>query len=781
MADKLTLEESKELEDLRELDRAGEFEGIPDEAINARSGIGPITSGIGPQLEFTPQKSKDLETMRGMFLPDRLNDLPLNTTTQGIPDAERLALKLGVLSPNEQITALRSKGYDAQLHRDAGASVLSPDRTEYRAVDPTGTNNFDPHEMGMEVAENLDMVPGMFAKAPVGGTVIGAGTGIVRQGIKKYNFPELPVSPGEIVADTVSGTVTGAANKAMTSGPVLAKAKLREAATLGGEALENTGAKGIFTSAGIKQRVNTYLNNPVRIAKEFRAPKIALRKVGRKPITENIKFLQDNAPEEFSAILKATSVEARANASEALRKKLKDNLTGYYSKSDTTVKVSDILDSDFFKKLSSKAEDATKTPIRKVRSSIGKIEKSVHDGLADLTLTPDELAMYNEPGQLAKYVFGEADGAAYNNADALKDLIADRELPIQTAFSLRTALDDLVSYGKETHQITTANAATKDAADAVRYAMHKAMGETDEGAAILKDNDVLSHLIPVNKILDNAQAAAGGIPKLRDFVPGVLNGKYRLPFLLTEKLSVRPEVTGRLQGFFNRAGRSATGGSADAAPLRPGPGMGALLGNLGRANVNETSRRLINRQLGPEQADPTGGDMFSEYAKQVFSPAEAQAMEPKLLPRSPELVLTDPQMSRALMSQLSPDAQSILNDAVNRKDPLAMEAAMTIAMSEVPDMFEKSITGLASEMIRGNDIVLTNPTEGQMYGATIASLYHQGALGEQGANFMAEQISYLNNIHHMKIMPRPDHIMSLPPPQNQTVQSPVSQMASRLR
>lgn len=165
---------------------------------------------------------------------------------------------------------------------------------------------------------------------------------------------------------------------------------------------------------------------------------------------------------------------------------------------------------------------------------------------------------------------------------------------------------------------------------------------------------------------------------------------------------------------------------------------------------------------------------ISQLGQQIYG----APVNPAKLPRSPELVLNDPQMSEYLMSQVSPDAANILQDSFNRKDPLAMEAAMTVAMQERPDLFEKSITGLASEMIRGNDIVLTDPTEAKMYQTTISSLYNQGAVD---AIFLAKQTSALNTPSHRKVLPRPD-LVKAPPQQQQTIQSnPVSQMADRLR
>lgn len=187
----------------------------------------------------------------------------------------------------------------------------------------------------------------------------------------------------------------------------------------------------------------------------------------------------------------------------------------------------------------------------------------------------------------------------------------------------------------------------------------------------------------------------------------------------------------------------------------------------------------IAQQMGQQVFGGTSSDQ--QNARLAMSPPMQQ--EPMKMPRSPELVLADPNMAQALMSQVSPDVASILQDSIARKDPLAMEAAVSVAMAERPDLFEPSITGLASEMVRGNDIVLTNPTEGKLYGQTMSSMYHQGTID---ANFLAEQISLLNNPSHMKIMPRPDQMQKMqsrqPPgakmPTNQL--SPLETMASAL-
>ncbi len=280
------------------------------------------------------------------------------------------------------------------------------------------------------------------------------------------------------------------------------------------------------------------------------------------------------------------------------------------------------------------------------------------------------------------------------------------------------------------------------------------------GKLLLSDATRLNSIItgPLMKTMVGAGAGAAAIGPWGVFLGALTGGRATAK---AAKVHVARGLIAR-----------AAAGSPEALAILNSPAAKVSNSDVAKAIYEGTRARPKEEEATPARQSQAS---INSMAQQVFQPPP---MEPKLLPRSPELVLTDPQMSRALMSQLSPDGQSILNDAVSRKDPLAMEAAMTIAMSELPHMFEPSITGLASEMIRGNDIVLTNPTEGQMYGATISSMYHQGSLD---ANFLAEQTSYLNTPHHMKILPRPDHIMSLPPVQNQTVQSPVSQMASRLR
>ena len=155
---------------------------------------------------------------------------------------------------------------------------------------------------------------------------------------------------------------------------------------------------------------------------------------------------------------------------------------------------------------------------------------------------------------------------------------------------------------------------------------------------------------------------------------------------------------------------------------------------------------------------------------------EAQAQEPPQLPRSPELIAEDPQMQQYLITQLSPDAQAVMSDAIKRRDPIALEGALSVAMEERPDLFEPSMSGLQSEMVRNGKVIIGSQAEAEAYKVTVSALYRSGQVD---ANFLAEQISALNDPHDREIMPRPGQ-QKVGGPVPSPAPSPVSQLAKQM-
>lgn len=294
----------------------------------------------------------------------------------------------------------------------------------------------------------------------------------------------------------------------------------------------------------------------------------------------------------------------------------------------------------------------------------------------------------------------------------------------------------------------------------MRYALSEGISKyteellgTDAAQALRSANDNVSMVIPYEEA-----AARFSNEQVQGLAPGsdrsLVNAVPKVPTTATS--AVVEGVKGKIApGMGRRAALKQTINRPGEALRMMQRGVEANKGNL-----------IKPRESFDILSDPGIAAVFNQAAQ----------LTPTLLPRSPELVLKDPKMSTFLMSQVSPDVQDVLSDALTRKDPLAMEAAMTVAMAERPDLFEKSITGLSSEMVRGEDIVLTNPVEAKLYGATISSLYHQGTLD---ANFLAEQQSLLNNGHYMKILPRPD-MMPETAPETMPTQAPIDILDSRI-
>jgi len=661
-------------------------------------------------------------------------------------------------------------------------------------------------EGAAEVTENLDLIPEAFMNTAGRGAGLGSIMGLSRQALKNYFFPDTTeVSPSEVLTEVAGDTIGGSlshvgpggvktmgrvtgkvANKVATGAKSTVDNIIEKSAVsvLSPEELQafNKGLlheaiQGGYTSneealkALAKERLGNqaeqlssrWLNSPKQIAKEFRPPASAYQEFGREPITTNIAWLKENAPKELGSVLDKITLKSKYKAAEKELGVLASDLHAFYSETNLPVTGKKVLQSKSFQELEKTIEEAASD---KISASLKAVKDDFLTSIGNKTLTKAEMDAYKagKLHQLSKY----KNRLFPDNETALKELISEKPLTLEDAFHIRQERDDFVDWDSVKDDIAPVQKAQVATSNAMRDALHSTIKEAYEGTPLgnelLRKSEAFHNLMPIVKILDKSQAnrAATGW-KLSDFMPGVINTPWRMLILSGQLASKNPAMLAgarKVLGAGKPFGREALQEAAKDPNryleiLKAGKEMLGGMKNIGTA------------EAGQEIASHFGQDVFNM----------GQAPQPTKIPRDPELVATNPQLQQAILAQVPPNVGAILQNAWRKSDPLTKEAALGQVIEQLPDLFEPSTTGLMSEVKRGNYFVVTNPVEAEQYAASIVSQYRQG---EVDANFMAKQVSALNDVNNRRIYPKPG-VMPAVTPTPKTEPPPLEVLASNAK
>jgi K+-transporting ATPase c subunit len=497
--------------------------------------------------------------------------------------------------------------------------ILKKKGSRYWGVIDPGDND----SMLKEAAENVDNIA--MALAMPTGVVAGAltqgGLEGLRQVAKKTLSPSADVNYGKIAVGAAAGALGAGVQSVLGLGAKTATNAVGSAINAG------TKVAGQAEKAGLLNKVKSIANfseQPQFILQELGGSKKDFLDYGKKSLEENVAWLQQNAGDKFKEVYNsAWRLKGKKEALETWGKELGAQLGEVYGNPANTLKARDIIDD----KAAGLLDEAITT--RQVQQGLKKvaidetttrkaqaIQRRLLTDVGNVTLGPD--SPYVKAYRAKKLLsLPEIQSIGITNEDAaMAFILRDQDMTLADALAVRSGLDDALSYGKAKGQIGSVDTLQKHAADSVRNAIQKKIGEISPDLAIT--SDTFHKLEPLIKVASNA--VAGSKTEAISFtklIPGAINGMKRGGLLLAGKLANRPEVRTALRGLVDLKLPTAAG----EVPLKASQ-MKELVKRGLRGGSFLEAKNVMGKNLLPRDADAyfDNPDLINAFTQQVADP-----------------------------------------------------------------------------------------------------------------------------------------------------------------
>ena len=693
-------------------------------------------------------------------------------------------LSTGTSLANSAIEGV-GKGVDA-LETDPSSPLLSKVASALKFISPS-VNTLD--EIGTEALSNLDLPLEALSKDVKTGAIVGGVEALARQAGKTAFFPET-TSPslGEAAVDVAGNVIGGQATNALPTlgkkGSGLLKAAKSKITGITPEIEE--ASKEMFKKAAMqfmtdeeraaytngtlaslvegavdendalaKLGYNRYgkqvidfakkwYNRPEAIARELDLPKKhwLFRKDGTNTV-DDIRWLQQNAPAEFAPVVEAGSLQNRYKKAAETIGELGGNIRAFYEKKaeeGVRAPLKDLFETEAYTSIKESIDKAIDPGVKK---SLTKLRENYLLGILK--------NVESDQPKLNRMVT-----AAYNEGTiSLNDveaLLKTRDIPINRMFDLKTENYALANWSRGKKQLSVKQEVQKEKGLAAKEVLDsmitKAAEEGDPLAVeMLRQNKTFHYLIDIVESLNDTQAAEykEGF-KLQKYIAGVLNGPWRFTILTGQKLSRNPEVLGAMrsmsEGSFSTEGARQAGqnwykqklaGTKDA--------MVSLMNYLGSGASHAYNKGL----------DPTRRAAVIQETKDIMNTVTTD-LDPTPLPRDPELLSASPDKLMQLSAQLPIELRQVFAAGMKSPNKAQKEAVLLQVIEAAPELFEPPINGIMSAVKRGDHFIIGNPIEEKMYLQSLPKLYRSG---EIDLDFLATQVSALNDQNDKKILPFP--------------------------
>jgi hypothetical protein len=702
--------------------------------------------------ELQSRMMSDLPPQRGGSLKD------LADTVSPVSLMDRAKVKNLVIDPEEQILALRKLGYNDAVIKNGEPFV--------GGVPLDSAKNTSARELLSELLENWNIPVETVAKTPLVGAVIGGGQAGIREVGKEAVF-DIPANYGNVLVEGAFGSLGGEIARRFSQGKQITKLAKDKLTDKAGIVNAVKGAKNVVQEGSsmipesVKKTTHQVLDNIIgeeAVAREYGAGASDLLRFRAKPITMNIAYLEANSPEFVEGVKNVVLPKNKIKNAVNLVEKIGGRIGAFYEKNaDHVISGSDIIETPGYSALRESSLDTTIEPgIRdQILNERGKF--LVHALQSDIPVKTQEMGtrqlkskLLDQYGRkisedidinptlklLRKKEFNTKDIAELENA------LMGKNFKLGDLWDVRKNRDAYAAHGKQiVERAAQSIAAARNSADAIREAVVTNLEKSGlEGSQeLLSDAKIFSELVPVVEMMDPAIANKLGIWASTKYIPTAIGTMTRKVAGTAGKIATSSESRALIRNLANMVSpEDVVEGGVKSS--------GSMLSSLGKLTVPtwlEGGRQMTIEPSGDSRFQ-TPLDITQEDIARIAP------QEPRALPRDPELIASDPQALDELMMSLSPSASKLLGDAIQSKDPYKLRLATLSAMSEVPDMFEPSVTGNRSEIRVGDGFILADPMEAEVYKRSLRTRY---AMGRVTRTFLSKQISALNDLNDMRLFP----------------------------
>jgi CheY-like chemotaxis protein len=739
----------------------------------------------GDDSDSSSIMSKLASTIRGVSqggFPAVYQMLPdFRPPTADVSFGDRVKVESLVSRPEERGKALESLGYNNVQVKGGRVYVDGKE--------------FDPSTLlsGSElVHEAIANSPMLLEAQPAGGVASTAlklggtalGVGSAREIFKKLVFPDLEPNPGDAAIEGVAGAAGGAVSGLLNKGASVADDIIDSSGNLikkGSDVLGDVSngqlvqkAKPVVTKFAEKTVKNAARNmfGEEATARELGATAQYLKQFGVKPITKNIEEAAKVSQRFVKEVMEEPHLLTKRDNALNILKEAGGKVRGFYDEygDQVSVKLGDILSSKSYSNLMEQGSSLRHAP--EVRKQIKKETGAIFKYLMEASV-PDKKARE----QLLRL-----------SPDKFNKIASDLPIDIGTLWDVRMGLDDLAKWGSNIDdKAKAAVTVVRSGADAIRQSIRTAIENSSLDDVVKKEfadsSDLFHEMTPIAEMIDAAAAREGGVTNFTKLLWNQLSGKTRRVIEFGQKQANRPSTRAFIRSMNSKLNpdtldksswMSQAGGIASNAYGKSKNVIGGLadsMSSLLPENSGQAIRSELFKESGGRLQDfSTPTDLRSlDINLQDIEKLAPQA--PRVLPRDPELIASDPQALDELMMNLSPSAGRLLEDAIQSKDPFKLRNATLSAMSEVPEMFEPSVTGNRSEIRVGDGFILADPMEAEVYKRSLRTRF---AMGKVTRTFLSKQISSLNDLNDMRLFPPAEGFPTPSKPSKGTGDSPLS-------
>ena len=592
-------------------------------------GYGGASSGF----RVKPPMASDYPTIPDYELPNWIN-----TEESAVAPHHRIATKLFLSSPSEQVAGLKSFGYDAGYSHSAGQPFVTDPKTGKRSVlDPVGLgirsdkpliNNVG--EALTELGENVDLVPEVLAKNVKMALRAGGGTALLRQIGREVVFPESDFSGTQAAIDILSPQ-TGVALQGSAKGVVSAAKNFRQGVKtkIAGvpSQVSNLGQKvkatGVWQKAGafLADLPNKLLHEGA-LARDLGATSAQLNALKGRYIIPDIQWLQSNVPE-FSQVANRLTVKGRLEAAKSIYDRAGTALRDSPIIKKISLTVDDMFDTPAYKELVDMAESVTGVP--KTTEQVKAVQQQFMQQVAQPFRTRLLKKKYTLPDGETTSAWEALESGVMGEGE-LRALIGNKPIRLDKVLDMRRALDSRANWGNNSLEIPESLTAWRTAANSLRTATRDAIENSSavpfqQVTDYINANDVFHHMSPIYESLNQLSAATSGtFQGFTKFVPSTLNGPARTTGLIMQRVLNDPGSRALLRGGVQGA-QSVPSGlskmlSAVTSKLPGLPSLGTgdspMLRLAGTEHMRGTLERGLFDQNPPELLeDPTARDMLT--------------------------------------------------------------------------------------------------------------------------------------------------------------------------
>ena len=730
---------------------------------------------------FGQAASNTLKTLPGAQrvaqLYDQLPDFRPNEPPTTL--ADRALVKSLVTKPNEIKTALEYLGY-----KDVKVSGSGNVTVEGKDVDPSTVLSLQ--ELFSEGLENANLA--IEAAGSTGGLTAAATSGLMgvaRENLKEKTFPGLKADYSQAawegglsgVGQLGTSAVKSGINK-WRGGGKLAKDLTKKGIDTTTEFIEKDGSKTVIGEA-VFGFVDDLTGQEAKARGIGATPKL-LKVFNNKPITYQIQKLRELSPE-FDKATKAFTVKGKRDGTIKVLVDESNNLKNFYNEygKALTVKNENFFKSEPYQEILKTLK--SKTTENNVVKEIDSVRKRFLNYMAKMSLPDEEFKLLNTPmiRQARESLYDQV-GKPIQSAppkfykgmplNELEKGLSEYPINIDNVWSANKFLNDEAKWGsliKEESRFKTE--AFRQLANTLRSGLHQSIKDAPIDNMVksefLKSNEIVHNLIPVVDMIDSYASKKVGKVDFTKLLPSQIGSTTRKTLDVAKKLQTDAgrNLIGTGSSFIKDKIPKVTGLTMDSIPnILPAAENLAKMGRIAASKHGALSREQAQPIEDPYayKQPSTAPELRAQVTPEDIKALLTKAQTPKL-PRSPELLMSDPTMYESLAENLSPDTNRLLSHAVESKDPFKLRMAMSIAVNEAPDFFEPSITGNNSEMMIGDHYVIVDPKEGEVYLQSILSRLEMGDLDYE---FAAKQISALNNPRDMRVFPLPNQTPRAPEP-----------------